>query len=107
MNITVKEQKPDSNPEIIPVKFDLKKVMGLGSLGATSYKMEDVPLKLGVKINPENRYYSEEALETYRYRAVNMMKDVIAEEQDAMVLASQATKDKLGEELSAAAELQR
>ena len=80
-------------------------MIGLGHLGAMSYRMEDVPLKLGVKINPENRYFSVEALETYRYRAVNVMKDAIAEEQNAMVLASQATKEKIGEELSAAAEL--
>ena len=101
-----------NNTETISVKVDSKRMMGLGhhtAVGATSYRLEDVPLKLGVKINPDDRYFSAEALETYRYRAVNVMKDAIAEEQNAMALALQATKEKIGEvsaeELSAAAEL--
>ena len=49
--------------------------------------MEDVPLKLGVKINPENRYFSAEALETYRYRAINVIKEAIIGEQNAIALA--------------------
>ena len=43
-----------------------------GGAKKVSYKMEYVPLKLGIKINPEDKYYGEEMVDHYKTISTNL-----------------------------------
>lgn len=51
-----------------------------GSAKKISYRMDYVPLKLGVKINPEDKYYGEEAIESYKSKAANLNQAKLAQD---------------------------
>ena len=58
---------------------------GLGAGGGSSnYKMTHVPLKIGVKINPDNGLYTADSTKTYKERAMYLMTEKIREEYDEM-----------------------
>ena len=42
-----------------------------------AYQMENVPLRLGVKINTDDQYYCQEAVDVYKQRAMLHMKNDI------------------------------
>ena len=44
--------------------------------------MSFVPLKLGVKINPEAKYYSEHSQNIYKQRAEFLMKEKLRKDHD-------------------------
>ena len=48
-----------------------------GAISKVHYRMENVLLRLGVMINPDDRYYSEEAIEAYNDRAIGLMKEAL------------------------------
>ena len=37
-----------------------------GNSTKISYRMEKVPLRIGVKIRPDNNFYGDDAIETYK-----------------------------------------
>lgn len=57
---------------IVSNKVDMSNLFGGGGAKKISYKMEYVPLKLGVKINPEDKYYGDEAVKSYKDKAANL-----------------------------------
>ena len=77
------EDAPDD--EIIVIKkINFAALFGGGGISSSSYKMWFVPLKLGVKINPENNYYTPKAVTTYKDRAQQLMAEKIRLEYDEM-----------------------
>ena len=54
-----------------------------GGAKKISYKMEYVPLKLGVKINPDDKYYGEEAIKSYKDKASNLFQYALMADKKA------------------------
>ena len=72
---------------IVNKKVNLKALFGKGLGGgglSSSYKMTYVPLKVGVKINPDGGLYSAASQKVYKDRAMYLMTEKIRLEYDEM-----------------------
>ena len=73
------EKRPDTEI-IVSDKVDMSQMFRGGAAKKISYRMDYVPLKLGVKINPEDKYYGEEAIESYKSKAANLNQAKLAQD---------------------------
>ena len=70
------------NPDIEIItsnQFDLSALFQGGGLKQIKYYMDFVPLKLGVKINTDQQYYTDEYCAHFKNKAYNTMKDTMIE----------------------------
>ena len=69
-----------TNPEteiITSNHFDMRSLFQEGGPKRIRYMMEFVPLKLGVKVNADPRHYTDEAVQHYKKRAMDLMQETL------------------------------
>ena len=71
----------DINPETEIISshlYDVKTLFQKGGPTKIKYYMDFVPLKLGVKVNTDQKHYTDEAVDHYKKRAMDLMTETLA-----------------------------
>ena len=84
-------KRPDTEI-IVSDKVDMSQMFKGGAAKKISYRMDYVPLKLGVKINPEDKYYCDEAIESYKSKAANLFQQNLMKDQAEQKAREEANK---------------